>query len=132
MDANDGHLVWNVGPHSPRVADPLEGPSRNRASTVRLTDIVVEHGAVPVQVRNQPLKECPAFAVAVRVMLVPWVNCALQPVVPAIPLVTVQLIPAGEDLTVPSPVPLPRMVTVLVTSDACPSTSVMLVLSWQA
>src|SRR5919108_2308568 len=110
----------------------LKGPSRNRASTVRLTDMVVVQVPVPVQVRNQPLNECPAFGVAVRVMFVPWVNCALQPVVPAVPLVTVQLMPVGEDLTVPSPLPLPMIVTVLVTRDAFPSTSVMLVVSWQA
>ena len=109
----------------------LNGPLRKRASTVALVLIVAVQVPVPVQVRNQPLNACPAFGVAVRVTLTPRVNAALHPVAAATPLVTVQLMPAGLDLTVPSPVPLPMMVRVLVTSAAAASTSVIVEVSWQ-
>ena len=107
------------------------GPSRNRASTLRLTDIVTVQVPVPLQLRSQPLKEWPDLGVAVRVTPAPWLNGALQPVAPTAPLVMVQLIPAGDDLTVPSPVPLPRTVSVLVARAETPSTSVILGVSWQ-
>ena len=103
----------------------LNGPSRNRASTLRLTDIVTLQVPVPVHLRSQPLKEWPDFGVAVRVTVAPWLNCALHPVAATTPFVTVQLMPVGEDLTVPSPVPLPRIVSVLVTREAAPSVPVM-------
>jgi hypothetical protein len=40
--------------------------------------------------------------------------------------------PDGLEVTVPSPVPLPVMVRVLVTRAAVPSTSVSFDVSWQA
>ena len=49
----------------------LNGPSRNRASTLRLIDIVTVQVPVPVQLRSQPLKEWPDFGVAVRVTVTP-------------------------------------------------------------
>ncbi len=104
----------------------LNGPLRNRASTVRLTVITEVQALVPVQVRNQPRNACAVFGVAVRVTVTPRLNCALHPVAAACPAVTVQLMPAGLDLTVPSPVPLPMIVRVLVTAAAVLSTSVIL------
>jgi hypothetical protein len=110
----------------------LNGPLRNRASAVRLTDASVEQVPVPVQVRNHPRKAWDAFGVAVRVTFVPRVKAALHPLAAAAPFVMVQLMPAGLDLTVPSPVPLPSTVMVRVTTAAVASVSVICEESWQA
>ena len=98
-------------PVAPLMTFTENGPLRNLAVTLRFTDIVTLQLPVPLQV-DQDLNEWPLTGVAVRVTTMPCENCALQPVVAATPVVMVQLIPAGLDLTTPFPVPVPRTVRV--------------------
>ena len=72
--------------------------------TVLLADIFTTQEPVPLQAPDQPAKVEPESAVAVRVTFVFFVKLAVQ--------VAPQLIPAGELVTVP--VPLPAFVTVSV------------------
>lgn len=70
----------------------------NVAVTLLAAAIVTVHVPVPLQpARLQPLKVDPAAGVAVRVTEAPAVNAAAQ--------VGPQLIPAGDEVTVPVPVP---------------------------
>ncbi len=108
------------------------GPLRNRASTARLAVMVALQVPVPEHKPNQRWNECPAFGVAVRVTTTPLANCCLHPVAAAVPAVTLQLMPDGLEVTVPSPDPLPVTVKVLVTRAPVCSTSVSSVESWQA
>ena len=91
----------------------VNGPLRNLAWTVRSALISVRQVPVPLQVWSHPTKECPGFGVAVSVTVVVLLNCALHPVLPATPVVMVQLIPLGLEVTTPLPVPLPVTVRVL-------------------
>jgi len=88
----------------------MKGPLRNFAETVRAEFITTLQVPVPVQAPPQPTNEWPLAELAVRVTVTPWLNKAVQPVVPAVPAVMVQLIPAGLDLTTPLPVPRPEIV----------------------
>ncbi len=81
--------------------------------TARFTFMTGRHATSPVQAPSQPTNELPLLAVAVRVTVTPLVNWAEQPVAAATPLVIVQLIPAGLEVTVPLPVPPPEMVRAL-------------------
>jgi uncharacterized RmlC-like cupin family protein len=74
-----------------------EGPKF--AVTVRAWDMVtLQVVFVPVQAPDQPANREPELAVAVRVTTVPEPNAAEQ--------VDPQLIPVGDDVTVPDPVPV--------------------------
>ena len=77
-----------------------------RAALITTVHVVPE---APAHAPLQPLNELPAAAVAVSVTDVPDVYDALHPVVAAVPFVTVQLMPAGADVTVPLPLPPPVM-----------------------
>ena len=67
------------------------------AVTALAADIVVMHVPVPAQTPPQPAKVESAAGVAVSVTTVPGANKAEQ--------VAPQLIPAGDEVTVPVPVP---------------------------
>jgi len=110
----------------------VNGPLRNRASTARSAVIDTLQVPVPAQEPNHPRNECPLFGMAVRVTTTPSLNCALHPVAAAVPAVTVHLIPAGLEVTTPSPVPLPVTVRVLSAAVTADSSSVGLGESWQA
>jgi len=66
---------------------------------------------VPEQAPVQPANPLPGLGATVSVRLVPCAKLALHPVAAATPLVMTQpLMPLGELLTVPLPVPPPTMV----------------------
>ena len=65
--------------------------------TLRAALMVTLQVPVPVQAPLQPVKVEPAVAAAVRVTLVPLVKLVLQ--------VLPQVIPLGDEVTVPDPVP---------------------------
>ncbi len=129
-------VVTRPLPVPPPAIVTVNGPLRNRAFTVRLWLIVTRQGAVPEHVPlNQPRKAWPALGVAVSVTTVPWLYDFLHPVPATAPLVIVQLIPDGLEVTVPLPSPLALMVRVLSTTAATAadsSGSVGLGESWQA
>ena len=60
--------------------------------------IVTVHAPLPVQAPLHPVKDEPLDAAGLRVTTVPEANAAAH--------VAPQLTPAGEDVTVPAPVPL--------------------------
>lgn len=66
--------------------------------------MVTEHAPVPEQAPLQPVNADPAAAVAARLTTAPELNEA--------PQVAPQLMPAGEDVTVPVPVPVLDTVSV--------------------
>lgn len=68
------------------------------ADTLRASDIVTVQASVPVQAPPQPTKVVSAAGVAVNVTLLSTATSALQ----AVP----QLIAAGEEVMLPTPVPL--------------------------
>jgi len=97
---------------------PLEGPTltlkvwgAKAAVTARLPFIVSAQDPVPVQEPLQPVNDWLPPGVAVRPTAIPAGKLAWQvpPVAP--PLVMVQLMPAGELVTVPLPEPPPLTVT---------------------
>ena len=67
------------------------------AVTLRAALMVTLQVPVPVQAPLQPVKVEPVVAAAVRVTLVPLVKLVLQ--------VLPQVIPLGDEVTVPDPVP---------------------------
>jgi hypothetical protein len=74
------------------------GAAANVAVTAWGLVNVIVHTPVPVQAPPHPVKVEPVSGVAVRVTEVPLLNEALQ--------VVLHVIPLGEELTVPDPVPL--------------------------
>ena len=94
------------------VTEPVPVPARptdswNRGTKVAVTVVaeltVTVHVPVPVQAPPQPLNTDPAAAAAVRVTLVPETKVAEH--------VAPQLIPAGELVTVPVPLPCSETVS---------------------
>jgi hypothetical protein len=83
-------------------------PLRLKATPTEVLEfkVMVQVVLVPEQDPDQPEKVEPVAGVAVKVILVPEVNLILQ--------VLPQLIPEGELLIVPEPVPDLEIVTVLV------------------
>ncbi len=69
------------------------------AVTLAFVDIETAQAPVPEQAPLQPEKTDPAAGVAVSVTVLPAANEALQ-------LAPGQLMPAGEDATVPAPAPV--------------------------
>jgi hypothetical protein len=87
--------------------------ARVKTAVVARALLIANVHTVPVTPLQEPiqlLNALPAAGVAVTVTDEPAVNDALHPVVPAVPLVIVQLMPAGDDVTVPVPFPPPEMV----------------------
>lgn len=81
-------------------------PLRLKAAPTEVLEfkVTVQVVLVPVQDPDQPAKVEPVVGVAVRVILVPEINLILQ--------VLPQLIPEGELLIVPEPVPVLEIVMV--------------------
>jgi hypothetical protein len=104
-----GELVTVPVPVPALVTVSCTGTGAKLAVTVLATFIVtVQVLAVPVQAPDQPLKVEPADAAAVNLTPAFLVKLALQ--------VTPQLMPAGELVTVPLPVP--DLLTVSLTAAA--------------
>ena len=79
----------------------------NVAVTERVADIAMVHGPVPVQSPDQPLNALPDAGAAASVIVAPGLKSAEHPEGPTPPLVIVQALPAGEDATLPEPLPAP-------------------------
>ena len=79
------------------------------AARAMVIDTVHAVPLTPAHEPAQPLNALPAAGVAVTVTDEPAVKKALHPVVPAVPFVTVQLMPPGDDVTVPVPFPPPTI-----------------------
>jgi hypothetical protein len=114
-----GELVTVPLPVPDLLTVNCTGTDAKPAVTVFAALIVrVQVLAVPVQPPDQPLNVEPAVAAAVKVTLAFWVKLALQ--------VAPQLIPAGELVTVPAPVP--DLVTVNNLTGTKPAVTVLAVL----
>jgi hypothetical protein len=90
---------------APSVTESVYVLSVKLAVTVVAAVIVTVHVPVPLHPPPlQPLKTEPVAGVAVSVTGVPWLTDCAQ--------VAPQLIPVGDDVTVPAPVPLLLTVSV--------------------
>jgi hypothetical protein len=107
-----GALVTLPLPTPPSAMEIVWVLGTNEAVTDRAPFIVRAQEPVPVQEPPQPPNDWFAAGVAVRPTAMPAAKLAWQVPPLATPLVMVQLMPAGELVTVPLPVPPPVTVTV--------------------
>jgi hypothetical protein len=132
--------TWSLTVPLPPLGDTLDililnGPLLNLAVTVRSTPIFTVQVPVPVQVAtvdDQPANAWPLRGTAFKVTEVVLLKKLVHPGDPVAPVVMVQLIPVGVDVTLPLPLPEAKTVSLWLTVAAREEGSVTSVVSWQA
>jgi hypothetical protein len=104
-------------PLPPPETFTVKGPLLKRAVTFCPVLNDTWQVPLPVQAPSHLLNACPAFGVALRLTVALVPKLAVQDPVAA-PATTVQLMPEGLEVTVPSPVPLPTTTRVPAAMEA--------------